>query len=71
MNDLLLHLLNIYIDKGDPPDVLSIECPDDTPVISFGWLTGDSIIYGYTKDRWDIVWTRFNEFWQKTTNVNF
>ena len=64
MNDLLLQLLNIYIDKGDPPDVLSIEYPDDMLVIRLGWFGGCGINLGYTKARWDLVWARFNGFWR-------
>lgn len=69
MPDLLIQLLDIYIKKGDPPDILSIECPDDMLVIRLGWFGGNGIHFGYTKARWDAVWTRFNEFWDERRNA--
>lgn len=64
MNDLLLRLLNLWIGRNYPPDILSIEYPDESPVIRVEWFSGKKFEFGYTKTRWDAVWERFNEFWQ-------
>ena len=64
MSDLLVQLLDVFIDRKDPPDILSIEYPADLMIIRFEWFGGEIREYGYTRPRWDAVWTRFNRFWQ-------
>ena len=64
MADLLVQLLNSFIDRKDPPGILSLEYPGDSMVLRFEWFGGEIRDYGYTKARWDVVWTRFNEYWK-------
>lgn len=64
MNDLLLQLLEKWIDRCYPPDLISLEHPDGSPVIQFQWFfKGDTREFAYTKVRWDMVYERFNDYW--------
>lgn len=64
MSDLLLQLLEKWIGRQDPPDIISIESPGEAPVIQFIWFfKNKKRQFTYTKERWDIVYDRFNDFW--------
>lgn len=62
--DLLVQLLDLWISRGDPPDVMSKEWDgDDTLKIRFEWFTGRCREYPYSKQRFDAVWEAFNRYW--------
>ena len=68
---MLVQALNEWIDKGKIPDELSIEhddnlknnCNNDS-VIYFRWFdTNKEKVFDYTEERYNVVWKRFNDFW--------
>ena len=66
--DLLIQLFEMWVSRT-PPDILSLEWPDDeTPMIRVFWFNGKSCDYGYTKQRYDAVWKMFNEYWNLHNN---
>ena len=67
--DLLVQLLEKMITSGRPPDILSREYSeigdDCVLVIRFEWFTGRVMDFGYSRERYDAAWKRFNDYWQK------
>lgn len=67
-DDLLVRLMDIWEVLDKFPDELSLEfgkgSEDDDPVIYFRWFdTNREKVYGYTKERYEKVWDRFNGYW--------
>ena len=63
-NDLLVRLLDAYIAKGSPPDALSWEFrEEDKKVICFEWFSGKSLDFPYSKERYDVAWDVFQDYW--------
>jgi hypothetical protein len=67
-DDLLVRLMDSWDILDRFPDELSLEfgkgSEDDDPVIYFRWFdTNREKIYGYTKERYEEVWGRFNRYW--------
>jgi hypothetical protein len=65
--DLLLTLLNSLIEKGNPPGTLSIEYAEkdgeEEPLIRLEWLNGVCKDFPWTRERYDLVWARFQRYW--------
>jgi len=69
-NDLLLQHLNQYIARNYPPDSISREwalgedSDEEFLVIRFEWFSGKSRDFGYSSERYEIVWRAFNQYWK-------
>jgi len=75
VDDLLVRLLDSWIVQNKVPDELSVEFDEDSkgyenPIIYFRWLnTNKEKIYGYTKKRFDIVFDKFNAYWNSQNSM--
>ena len=64
----LLHLLNLWIECGAPPDVLSYEWIEDGDselhTVCFLWETTEQEQhYPFDASQYALVWHRFQEYW--------
>jgi hypothetical protein len=64
-DDLLLQHLKQYLERNYPPDCISVEWPNgEDPVIRFEWFSGKQKDFGYTSQRREIVFEKYNEYWR-------
>jgi hypothetical protein len=61
--DLIIQLFNLWVSRNYPPDILSVEWPNDKQVIRFAWQSGKMREFGYTQARYDVIWQVFNDYW--------
>lgn len=69
---LIEQLFELYVQRGCPPDVLSVKYGsrddgilrvDDKTFICFEWFSGKSRMFGYTSKAYEAIWERFNTYW--------
>lgn len=67
--ELIEQLFELYVQRGYPPDVLSVEYGSDEDginderLICFKWFSGKSRMFGYTSKAYGAIWERFNTYW--------
>lgn len=65
MNDLVVQLFKMWVKNSCPPDVLSMEWDDkDELYICFEWFNGRMFKASHTKNRYDLIWEEFNNYWR-------
>lgn len=68
--ELIVQLFRLYARRNCPPDILSVEYPENKPVIQFQWFSGKTRVFGFTQKAFDAVWDEFNIYWAEWRKIN-